>query len=1100
MRAVRANVLAAVLVHGMVLSTSALAGEVDLEKGFLDPPGAYRPWVYWWWLDGFATREGITRDLEEMERQGISGVLLFDAGEGGPDAPKGPSFMSHEWRELFRHAVREAARLGLEVGVNLASGWDSGGVWVTPEHAAKRLVWSEAEVRGPGPVEMSLPAPEAQEGYYREIAVLAVPGTRSPAPVRIGASSSRPDSPPALAGDGSPETCWASSDSSAGPGPSPGRPEWLLVEFAEPFAAGALHIVLPPGSGPRDCAIESSPDGKTFQGLARFTLERDDPRTVEFPESQARFFRLVIESGASSPPGPVKLREVQLLRRGQRPSPFPLKRWDLQAARGFLTAPPDVLLEESPEVPGERDCEGREVRDLTARMDPSGRLSWDAPEGGWTVLRFGYTLLGAKTKCVSPGTQGYEIDFFSAEAMDLQFAETAEKLIADAGPLAGPTLKYVHDDSYEVSGANGLQPTWTPAFMAEFKARRGYEPLPYLPVLARRIVDGREASHRFLRDYRRTIGDLFSANHYRRLRDLAHRRGLGTHPESGGPFWPHIDALECEGLNDIPMGEFWKRTRELKGKAAWEDAYPICDTVRQAAAAAHIYGKPLCQAEAFTSMGPNWEEDFFDLKDVGDRAFCAGLTRHVLCFYVHQGLRDIRPGYQWEAAGTHFDRNVTWWDQMHAFTRYLARCQLLLRQGLFAADLLYFYGEDVPAYVPSKDHMRPPLPRGRDCDTANADVLVNRLEVKDGRLALPDGMSYRALVLPERRTMSPAVLRKVRDLIEAGATVIGPRPERAPGLTGFPRADEEVRRLAVEVWGEASGAGVKERKFGGGRIVWGRTTAEVLAGDGVPPDFEVRGGERLDFIHRDLGDGGIYFVSNQEDRTVKAECAFRIAGKRPEIWDPVTGGRRDAGEFREEGGRTIVPVELAPRESLFFVFRKPPGGPGPAGRRNFPVLRRAAELSGPWRVNFDPARGGPGPAVFEELEDWTRRPEPGIRFYSGKATYEKEFDLPEALRRPGSRLFLSLGQVKALAEVRLDGRDLGVVWTAPWRVEITGTLRPEGNRLEIDVVNLWPNRLIGDAALPPERRTTVTNVKKFKADSPLLPSGLLGPVTLEVEE
>ncbi len=940
----------------------------DLAAGFAAPADACKPWTYWWWLDSYATKEGITKDLEEMKRQGIAGALVFDAGEG-KGSPVGPKFMGPEWRELFKHAVREADRLGIVLGANICSGWNAGGTWVVPEHAAKRLVWSTAEIEGPGPVARDLPKPEVKEDYYRDIAVVAYPG--------------------------------------------PGRP------------ANAA----------------------------------------------------------------------------------PLKNWEVKAARVYLASPPETLHEEIPETPNDRDCEGGQVIDLSDKLDANGRLTWNAPAGTWTVLRFGYTLLGARTSCPSPNTQGLEIDFLSARALDAHWAETGAKMLDDAGPLTGKTLQYVHDDSYEVTHPFPVQLNWTPAFRDEFRARRGYDPLRYLPVLAGKVVDSRGVSNRFLWDYRRTIADLFADGHYRRLHELARQRGVGTHPESGGPFWPCIDALLLEGINDIPMGEFWKRVPEKPdGKITWADAgnYRICDTVRQAASAAHIYGKPVCQAEAYTSMGPNWEEDFYDLKDIGDRAFCAGLTRNVLCFYVHQGRLDVFPGYQWEAAGTHFDRNVTWWNQIHAWLRYLSRCQYMLRQGLFVADLCYFYGEDAPNYVPAKTFMRPALPEGYDCDTINADALLTRLSVKDGRLVLPDGMSYRYLVLPDRRMMSPHILRKVQEMVEAGATAIGPKPKRAPGLGGFPGCDAEVRRIADAVWGDADGKNITVKKAGRGRVIWGKALPEILAADGLPPDFEAwAAGTRLDtkavdWIHRRAGDVDIYFVCNQLDRPQSARCVFRVAGRTPEIWDAVTGERWDATDFREDAGRTVVPLEFAPRQSWFVVFRKPIGDARPdGGRPNVPALVTAGEIAGPWTVRFDPKWGGPESATFERLEDWTKRPEPGIRYYSGKAVYEKTFDLPPSLRGPGHRVYLDLGRIKNVAEVRLNGKDLGVVWTAPWRVEITAAVQAAGNRLEIGVVNLWPNRLIGDADQPPEKRLTTTNVKKFKKDSPLMESGLLGPVTLK---
>lgn len=950
---------------GLLISATLSLAADDLAAGFASPPDSAKCWTYWWWLDSYATKEGITRDLEEMKKQGIAGVLLFDAGEG-KGSPVGPAFMSDEWRELFKHAISEADRLGIEVGANICNGWNAGGPWVTPEHAAKALVWSYATVEGGGSINQELPKPQTWAGdFYRDIAVLAWPQSQRPADA----------------------------------------------------------------------------------------------------------------------PG--------------------LKHFEVKAARVYLNGPAEMVEQQDAGAADEHDCDVDEVIDLSKQMDDAGKLTWDAPAGKWTVLRLGYALLGAQTSCTSPNTKGPEIDFFSPEAFAFHWDHTGAKMIADVGPLAGKTLKYVHVDSYEVVGPKGLQQNWTPRFREEFQARRGYDALKFLPVLTGKIVGTRELSNRFLQDYRRTIADLFADGHYARLREAAHRSGLGTHPESGGPFWPCIDALQLGGINDIPMGEYWKRVPEQPdGKIMWRDNYHICDTVRQAASAAHVYGKPICQAEAWTSIGPNWEEDFFDLKDLGDEAFCAGLTRNVLCFYVHQPRLDIKPGYQWEFAGTHFDRNVTWWDQSDDWLEYLARCQYMLQQGRFAADLLYYYGEDAPNYVPAKTHMRPELPKGYDCDTCNLDVLLNRVGVKDGQIVLPDGMSYRMLVLPERRSMSPRVLEKIKQLVEAGATVVGPKPERSAGLTGYPECDRDVRKIADELWGDVSDQKGRKREVGAGRVIWGKPLWKILAADHVAPDFEyLRQAQdtKLDFIHRTGEMGEIYFVSNQLNRPDKAACLFRVTGKQPEIWDPVTGEHWDAVNFEQKNGRTLVPLEFAPRQSLFVVFRKPAGEPLPSGR-NFLFFAPAGDIAGPWTVHFDPKWGGPESIVFDKLVDWTTHPEPGIKYYSGKAVYEKTFDLPQDLQAPGKRIFLDLGRFENVADIRINGKDVGVIWTAPWHIEISSAVQPTGNKLEITIVNLWPNRLIGDAAQPEDKRLTVTNVKKFKPDSPLLPSGLLGPVVLKTAE
>jgi len=587
-------------------------------------------------------------------------------------------------------------------------------------------------------------------------------------------------------------------------------------------------------------------------------------------------------------------------------------------------------------------------------------------------------------------------------------------------------------------------------------------------------------SDRFARDYRRTVADCIAENYYGRLSELSRKHGMGIHPESGGPFFTHwIDALQCLGKSDIPMGEFWARKTEPAGRFWYRDQFKRCDTVRQAATAAHIYGKKYVQAEAYTTMGPNWEKDPYMLKDVGDLALCSGLTRNMLCFYVHQPYLDIKPGNQWQGAGTHFDRNITWFPQSHAWLKYLARCQFMLQQGLFVADVCYYTGGDVPGFVPGRDHMKPALPAGYDCDSINDEVLLTRVSAKDGRIVLPDGMSYRLLVLPPTEIMSISVLKKLNELSKAGVAIVGAKPLRTPGLRGYPACDDEVKKLASKL-----------------KLISGKSLQEALAALGVQADFESKGAP-LHYIHRRSKGADIYFVSNQQDKSVSAECTFRAAGRQPELWDAVTGECRDAVAFKIAGGRTTVPLELAPRGSLLVVFRKSASSTKGPAASNFPELAQVGKISGPWTVKFDAKWGGPKSVEFKTLEDWTKRPEKGIKYYSGKATYHKTFDLPNTSRGVGERLYIDLKRVRNVARVRLNGKDLGVIWTAPWRVEITGAIKPSANKLEIDVINLWPNRLIGDAAEPKEERLTKTNVTKFKANSPLLPSGLLGPVTLQ---
>lgn len=953
-----------------------------LEQAFRTPPDSAKPWAYWWWLDGAASAAGITADLEALQAQGIGAVLLMDAGLGGRDAPQGPPFMSEEWRVNFRHAVREAARVGLQLTVNLCSGWNAGGPWVPRELAVKDLVWQETVVEGGTVIDREVPR-------YR------------PAPVDPPSAASRLDS-------------------------------------------GFPVVVTDPVDWYRDIAVLACRE----------------------------------QDGA----------------------------WSLDG-----------------------------IVDLTGSLE-GDRLRWDCPPGRWTILRIGYVVQPftpegyRQVQLSSWPIPQWEIDPMDPAAMDLHFAETALKLIEDAGPLTGTTFTHTHIDSWEIG-----VPTWTGRFIEEFRARRGYDPTRYLPALAGKRLDTPDVTARFTWDYRRTVADLVTQNYYGRLAELSARHGLGIHPESGGPYYDHyIDALEVLGVSTVPMAEFWASrgpVRDAEGNPRGTTQGVASDlfrssaasmpeqfgaSVRQAATAGHIYGKPVVQAESFTNFNNDWSEDPDFLKPYGDRAFCMGLTRAVLCYSVHQSSMTDVPGYEWEHVGTHFDRNVTWWSKSGAWLTYLARCQHLLRQGHFAADILYFAGQAIPNFV-LLDRKTVP---GFDQDVVNADALLTRSQVRDGRLVLKDGPSYRYLVLPDGAAdqVSPDVLDAIRSLVEAGATVVGRRPSRSLGLADHPASQAEVERLARLLWGEEGEAGT--RQVGLGRVIPDATIEEVIARDGLRPDLEFRGvpdGLEIDWIHRAADGLDIYFLANLGEGAGEAEAVFRVSGRAPELWDPVSGGIRPLPDHRSEDGRTVVPLGFAAHQSWFVVFRRPATEGSVVRGPNLPRMTHVAELGGPWEVTFDPRWGGPGQVVFETLQDWTTRPEEGIRYYSGTATYRLTFDAPDV-----TVTHLVLGTVRNLAQVRLNGRDLGIVWTAPWHVRVDGALRARANELEIEVVNLWPNRLIGDGALPASERLTRTNVRTYERELPasfpcwwdpeceerkttgappsLLSSGLLGPVRLVAAE
>ncbi|WP_415909558.1 glycosyl hydrolase [Oleiharenicola sp. Vm1] len=989
------------LACSLVIAAGAAAQEpaslASLRREFVAPPATARPGCYWWWLDGLVNKPAITRDLEEFAAKGIGEVLLVNSANlrASPDFGGGVKFLSPEWRELYRHALREANRLGIEVGVNLCGGWCMGGPWIPPEHAGRWFLQSRLVVEGPRQFSEPLPLPGHRDGYD--------------------------------------------------------------------------HVFNPPGF-------------KDYIDLPLEKLDYRDTAVVAFPtpdnESATKF------SGARA-----KLLPAKTNRRD---------------ASNFTRAR-DVMgptLEAWQDAPSDQPIAPEKIVDLTAKLTPDGRLEWDVPPGRWTIVRTGHRMTGSRVMIPPPETDGLSIGWLSPAGVELQFKHLGELLLADAA-AAGVKLKYFCDDSFE----DGF-PNWTEQILERFRHYRGYDPTPYLPVLSGYIVGSAERSDRFLHDYRKTVADCMADGHYRRFAELTHERGLLVQNEAAGPSRSGtmcMDGLKNLGRSDLPQGEFWLGLRHDEeggldpklgyGVSRLEDGQN--KVTKMVASAAHIYGRPLASAESFTS-NRHWLDSPATLKSPADRAFCEGINRFMIHCSTLAREEDGKPGYEYYA-GTHFNPNVTWWPQVGPFLTYLARCQHLLRQGRFVADVLYYNGDGAPNLVGPK-HVDPALGRGFDYDVCNAEVLLERVTVRDGRIVLPDGMSYRLLVLPDDARMPVEIAAKIRALVAAGATVVGPRPERDPGLRNFPACDAEVRRLAAEVWGGCDGRAVKAHAFGRGRVFWGETLRDILRADGVGPDFEPAPAEggTLDFIHRRTDEADIYFVANLQPRAVALDCAFRVRGGAPEIWDPVTGEARAVRSFRVTDTQTILPLEFAAHQSFFVVFPKSPVPrvtvPETRGglRANFPAFTPAAELTGAWTVKFDPRWGGPAETTFAQLDDWTKRPEFGIRHYSGTATYLKRFDVPAGAN---GRLFLDLGVVKNIASVRLNGRNLGVVWTAPWRVEVTDVLRPTGNELEIDVTNLWPNRLLGDRGLPPTERLTRTNIQ-LAPDARLLPSGLLGPVRL----
>ena len=844
------RLLAFVVLIATVLHAPHMAIAEDLARGFVKPPDSAKPACFWWWFNCLVNKEGITRDLEEFHAKGIGSVLIWCTANGFDDTatpmPSGPKFLSPEWRELYRHCLREAARLDIEVSFNLCGGYCMGGPWIAPVNSGRWFLQSQLTVTGPRKFSGTLPLPGPRDGY---------------------------------------------------PGPN-----FMLVPSYIDLPLEEVDY--------RDSAVVAflEPEGEA----ARFTGDR-------LKQLAAKSNRLDADCFISA----------------QKVMEQPLVPW--------TSSPTDTPIQPA------------RVVDLTASVTPEGRLDWDVPPGRWTIVRTGHRMTGASVILPLPESNGLEVDWLDGTPVEQQFDNIAKILIADAGPLVGKTLKFFHDDSFE----DGF-PNWTDAFLQKFKAYRGYDATPYLPVFAGRIVGSAEVSDRFLYDYRKTVADCMADGHYKRFADSV-ARARPRRPERGGrsdlvrnhvPGWAQEPGALRPAHGRVLAGRSLRRERpEHPLQAGGQRLAHLRpeDGIRRSV---HVFGQ--VSDAAPLGRAPS------SLKPTADRAFCEGINRFVIHCTTATRPEDGKPGYEY-GAGTHFNPNVTWWDKSGAWLAYFGRCQYLLQEGRFVADVLYYNGDWAPNLVQPK-HVDPSLGPGYDYDVCNAEVLLTRLSVKDGRIALPDGMSYRLLVLPDSKRMPVEVVKKIRDLVEAGATVVGPKPETDPGLKDYPTCDAAVKELAAEVWGDCDGQTVKEHRFGNGRVVWNQPLRAILLADGVKPDFEAGGGVNepaasstrpakdgdhdskvfLDFIHRTIGDAEVYFVANRNNREEAAICTFRVRGRQPELWDPLTGEMRDAVAFDQVDGRTTVPLEFAPYGSLFVVFRKP----------------IAADAAGKAAVNFPQTRAG----------------------------------------------------------------------------------------------------------------------------------------------
>jgi hypothetical protein len=1008
-----------------------------LYEEFASPPESVQTAVYWYWISGNISKEGVVKDLHSMKAAGINRAFIGNIGL--ESTPYGEvKMLSDEWWEILHLALKTATELDIEIGIFNSPGWSqSGGPWVKADSAMRYLTASETRVHGPARLSQKLQSPAEP---FQDVRVIAYP---------------------APAND---ELVFHSSD----------------IEVEQEFTARSLSIRTIASPVKTRALFQARNEKGEFVTVKDFEIDRSNPAlnvgfipyapvVVSFPAVTSSEFRLLLSDGESSDIAEVVISSAPRVERYAEKTlakmfPTPLPYWE------EYQWPQQAEVDDSALV-----IDPSQVVDISSFMAADGTLNWDFPEGDWVILRTGMTPTGTQNSPAAPEATGYEVDKMSKVHAEKHFYAHMGEVLERIPEADRKSFNVVVQDSYETGGQN-----FTDGFLEEFETVYGYDPLPYLPVYQGMVVKSQQASDRFLWDVRRLVANKVAYDYVGGLREVSHKHGLTTWLENYGHWGFPGEFLMYGGQSDEIGGEFWSEGElgDIENRAATSSG--------------HIYGKTKIWAESNTAGGRAFARYPATIKQRGDRFFAEGINATLLHVYITQPYEDKNPGVNtW--FGTEFNRKNTWFSQMDVYTQYLKRTNHMLQQGLNVADVAYFIGEDAPKMTGVTD---PALPVGYQFDYMNAEVIEKYMTVKDGLLTLPHGTQYKIMVLPKLSTMRPGLLAKIKQLVHDGAVVLGPSPSRSPSLQSQPEADQQVQAVAAELWGEVDGVNVTSRQYGKGMIIDGLDMTEAFALINTVPDCRLPEDNSIHYGHRTLGDQEIYFLSNQTGVTQVVTPEFRAAGMQPELWEATTGYRRDLPAYEQSESVTAVPLKLEPFESVFVVFRKSAGRAKAAGiAANYPDAEQVQEIKTPWSVSFGSDQRGPEEAVvFETLTDWTTSDDERIKYYSGTAFYTNTFMLEKLPDH--KKVTIDLGKFTAMAKVTVNGEYAGGLWTAPHRLDISGLVREGRNELSIEVVNTWVNRIIGDMQLPEEERETWMFVNPYDAESPLQSSGLLGPVTI----
>jgi hypothetical protein len=1087
----------------------------ELEANFKNPPASAKPKTWMHAMSSNMTKEGMTKDLESMEKVGIGGLLLFNITQGIPNGPV--KYNSDEHHEIIKHAAAECERLGLSFGVHNCDGWtSSGGPWITPEQSMKMVAYSETLVKGGKNIEVQLAEPTKREGFYRDIAVIAYPALESEIadatnPPIITASDRSFDG--AIATDGKIDRGTAINKYG-------NEKPWIQYEYKTSQTISSVFMVFEQRDG--EAELQYSDDGKVFKSVKSLFKVRTGKGewaiNDNFDPITSRFFRLQLSEGFT-------IKEAKLS-----------STYCFQNVLGRTsmarTEDAELLPAGNPEP--DMIIDKASILDLTALMDSDGKLSTELPSGNWTIMRFGYTSTGAFNHPASDEGRGLECDKFSKTAIEKHYNAFVKRVVENSKNVAPNALQYVEIDSYEMGGQN-----WTDGFESIFKERKGYDIKQFLPLFAGRFIDDAETTETVLGDMRMVCGDLMTENYYGHFTELCHRDGLKTYFEPYG-FGP-LNNLDIGGKADMNMGEFWM-------------ARPFnMEQIAPAVSASHIYGKEIASAESFTTApGINWKGNPSMAKITGDKAWAAGINEFMFHRFAHQANPNVKPGMTMNRWGFHFDRTQTWWENAGAdWFKYIARGSYLLRQGVPVSDLLVFVGEGSPNSIFERNDFEPNIPAGTNFDCVNTDVLLNRIQLKNSEMVLPEGTTYKMLVLKNCDKLSLKTLKRIGEISKSGVPVVGAKPGK---LAGYNNSEEDIsafKKTVDEIWSNPKTYN---------NFDW----QKIMEQEHISSDLKISGRDDITFMHRSTDEAEIYFFYNPDSIPQQFEITCRVKDRIPELWDPMLGNTTKLGRFALDGGKTKVWLTMEAEGSAFLVFRESskdvvsvvePGGhpftseytldennnmvftssengtfeaktsDGKKIKSVVDDIPVPVQIGGAWNVQFLEKDDFDSTVVFNQLTDWKDNAIDEIQHYSGTAIYRKTFSMEEL--SDNKKYVLDLGDVKIVAVVKLNGKNVGIDWMPPFELDISEHLKAGENNLEIELTNQWSNRLIGDERypvdytfelegnfpkkimpawyvnmepIPPGKRTTFCTATFYKATDPLMPSGLIGPVQVKVKK